>query len=151
MIEGIRELHKYGVIHRDIKTTNMVINIDSSSDKFINISYKDVIRLANLNGGYNDANKTSYNADGNNFKGYIKISDYNMTPAQLAELTKYFGENVFNIGSISSNLVIDQEQQYAQISVSGSADSMYTEGDNIYIYENKAIRLKCTKCGRGYG
>jgi serine/threonine protein kinase len=27
MIEGMKELHKYGVIHRDIKTTNMVVNI----------------------------------------------------------------------------------------------------------------------------
>ena len=27
MIEGVRVLHKYGVIHRDIKTTNMVVDI----------------------------------------------------------------------------------------------------------------------------
>ena len=120
--------------------------IDSSSPKFVNISYKDVIRLANLNGGYNETTGVSYNSGNKNFTGYIKISDENMTPAQLAELTKYFGEDVFNIGAISSNVVIDQEQQYAQISVSSSSpNSMYTEGDNIYIYENKAIRLKCTK------
>ena len=31
MIEGTKILHKYGVIHRDIKTTNMVIDIKSNS------------------------------------------------------------------------------------------------------------------------
>ena len=30
MIEGMRVLHKYGVIHRDIKTTNMVVDIAPS-------------------------------------------------------------------------------------------------------------------------
>ena len=30
MIEGVRILHKYGVIHRDIKTTNMVVDITSN-------------------------------------------------------------------------------------------------------------------------
>ena len=29
MIEGVKILHKYGVIHRDIKTTNMVVDITS--------------------------------------------------------------------------------------------------------------------------
>ena len=33
MIEGVRILHKYGVIHRDIKTTNMVVDIVSSGGK----------------------------------------------------------------------------------------------------------------------
>ena len=33
MIEGIKVLHKYGVIHRDIKTANMVIDIQSSKRK----------------------------------------------------------------------------------------------------------------------
>ena len=33
MIEGMKVLHKYGVIHRDIKTTNMVVDIQSSSDQ----------------------------------------------------------------------------------------------------------------------
>jgi len=116
--------------------------IDSSSPKFVTITYKDIIRLAHLNGGYNETTGVSYNASGNNFKGYIKISDQNMQPWQLAELTKYFGEKVFDIGSISSNLVIDQQQQYAQISVS---NNIYTENDRIYCYENKAVRLKCTK------
>ena len=32
MIEGFKVLHKYGVIHRDIKTTNMVIDIPPISD-----------------------------------------------------------------------------------------------------------------------
>ena len=33
MIEGVKILHKYGVIHRDIKTTNMVIDIRPSSSE----------------------------------------------------------------------------------------------------------------------
>ena len=32
MIEGMRVLHKYGVIHRDIKTTNMVVDINPSKN-----------------------------------------------------------------------------------------------------------------------
>ena len=32
MIEGMKALHKYGVIHRDIKTTNMVVNIFRSNN-----------------------------------------------------------------------------------------------------------------------
>jgi hypothetical protein len=35
MIEGMRVLHKYGVIHRDIKTTNMVVDIYPSNKKNI--------------------------------------------------------------------------------------------------------------------
>ena len=33
MIEGMKELYKYGVIHRDIKTTNMVLNILPPNNK----------------------------------------------------------------------------------------------------------------------
>ena len=41
MIEGIKVLHKYGIIHRDIKTTNMVIDIPSSdSNNGMNSGYE---------------------------------------------------------------------------------------------------------------
>ena len=38
MIEGMKVLHKYGVIHRDIKTTNMVVSIFPSNNKKVNAS-----------------------------------------------------------------------------------------------------------------
>ena len=52
MIEGIKILHKYGVIHRDIKTTNMMIDIKSSSDQnnnFLNSGFE--TDLSNIGSG----------------------------------------------------------------------------------------------------
>ena len=42
MIEGMKILHKFGVIHRDIKTTNMMVDIESSSDpnNFMNSGFE---------------------------------------------------------------------------------------------------------------
>ena len=51
MIEGMRILHKFGVIHRDIKTTNMMVDIESSSDpnNFMNSGFE--TDLTNISSG----------------------------------------------------------------------------------------------------
>jgi hypothetical protein len=47
MIEGMRVLHKYGVIHRDIKTTNMVVDIIPSNKNNSNSGWE--IDYSNIN------------------------------------------------------------------------------------------------------
>ena len=51
MIEGMKELHRYGVIHRDIKTTNMMVDIESSSEQnnFLNSGFE--TDLSNIGSG----------------------------------------------------------------------------------------------------
>ena len=38
MIEGTKVLHRYGIIHRDIKTTNMMVTVNSPIKKSV-VSY----------------------------------------------------------------------------------------------------------------
>jgi serine/threonine protein kinase len=47
MIEGMRVLHKYGVIHRDIKTTNMVVDIIPSNKNNSNSGWE--VDYSNIN------------------------------------------------------------------------------------------------------
>ena len=49
MIEGVRVLHKYGVIHRDIKTTNMVVDITSNGKENNNSGWD--IDYSNIDNG----------------------------------------------------------------------------------------------------
>ena len=104
------------------------------------ITYKDVIRLGYLNGAPNDEGH-GVNYTYNNLIGYIKIEGDRMTPSQMTRLINLFGENVFSINAINSNLVIDQESTYAQISVSGD---IRLENNNIVSDEGSVIKLKCT-------
>ena len=47
----MKELHRYGVIHRDIKTTNMMVDIESSSEQnnFLNSGFE--TDLSNIGSG----------------------------------------------------------------------------------------------------
>jgi serine/threonine protein kinase len=51
MIEGMKELHRFGVIHRDIKTTNMMVDIETSSEQnnFLNSGFE--TDLSNIGSG----------------------------------------------------------------------------------------------------
>jgi len=118
-------------------------NVQMSSPNYVTFTYKDMIRLGNLNGGIDPENGKSNNEGGTNFTGYIKISGEQMESWQLAELIKYFGENVFTIGNINNNLVIDQDLEYARISVSGK-EGVELIGNEIYINEGTPIKFRCT-------
>ena len=60
MIEGIRILHKFGLIHRDIKTTNMVV------DNIVNVG--------------NNNNNSSWDIDYSNIDNFvIKIIDFGLS------------------------------------------------------------------------
>jgi len=111
------------------------------------ITYKDVVRLGYLN-GMPDENGIGVNWGTNSsLKGYVKIEGENMKPAQLTELSNLFGENVFTLSNINSNLVIDQESNYAQISVSGNIhiETDTTTGESIIVAnEGSLIKFKCT-------
>jgi len=73
--------------------------------------YKDLIRLSKIG---NDG--ILYN-----LKGYVIISDTaNLTAIQVAELQNIFGEHAFDIGTINTNLVIDQDSGFVRISVKGA-------------------------------
>jgi len=133
VIENIR--WNYGVskyINNDISKPN---------PNYVRITYKDVIRLGYLNGAPDAEGHGSNYKSGSNLNGYIKIEGDIMTPSQLSRLTNLFGENVFNINSTGMNVVIDQENTYAQISVSGA---IKIENDNIVSDEGVKIKFKCT-------
>ena len=48
LIEGIYILHKYGIIHRDIKTTNLMVQINSPLKKSINSNLLGINDLQNI-------------------------------------------------------------------------------------------------------
>ena len=110
------------------------------------ITYKDVIRLGYLNGMPDAETGIGVNYGTNSaIKGYIKIEGEHMSPAQLTELTNLFGENVFSLSNINSNLVIDQESTYAQISVSGNIHIEEINGEQQIVgNEGQLIKFKCT-------
>jgi hypothetical protein len=55
-----------------------------------------------------------------------------LTSTQLLSLTELFGVNVFNIGTINSNLVIDHKRKSVRISISAKA-GLTIQNDNIYV------------------
>ena len=97
------------------------------------IYYRDVIRLGHLRKG-----SMIYN-----LKGYIVISDQeNLTSLQLSELENLFGNNVFNVGTMNTNLVIDQDNGFVRISSNAQVDQV---DDALLISEPNSINLSATK------
>lgn len=106
------------------------INWGAGNTKFY---YKDLIRLS------------KFGKDGMlyNIRGYIIISDLTeLTSAQLTELQNIFGPNVFNIGTTTSNLVVDQNLGYVRIGVSGATVDQTT--GHIQIAEPNSANLTAT-------
>jgi hypothetical protein len=96
------------------------------------ITYKDILRLAQFK------NETS----GWNLKGYVRMHQSDITSTQLVNLTDLFGNNVFNIGSTNSNLVIDNDSDIIRISTVATVDE--TTG-NVTVTEGHSITLSANK------
>jgi len=59
----------------------------------------------------------------------------------LLYLTELFGDNVFNIGTVNSNLVVDHKKTSVKISISAKAGVLDIQNDNIFINEPGTARL----------
>ena len=106
----------------------------------LNITYNTLEKIAQLNNGNNSSGT---------LKGYIVLNESTKLSAQkLSNITKWFGNNAFNIGSRNSNLVIDQKLDYVQVSVSGE-DIIIDENDNIYLEEPKSAILTANRFSLG--
>lgn len=97
------------------------------------ITYTDIIRLGHFGNG------------GNTYplKGYIVMSETEepLTSTQLLALTELFGDNVFNIGTINSNLVIDHKRKSVRISITAGSGVLSVQNDDIYISEPGTAKL----------
>lgn len=93
------------------------LNVDQAywgTDNNNPITYNDVIRLSKFNQASNIITA--------HIKGYVLIQDdgIGMTTERVAELQGAFGNNIFNIGAVSSSLVIDYHRDSVVISVSST-------------------------------
>lgn len=98
------------------------------------LTYTDIVRLGHFGNGGN-----TYN-----LKGYIVMSENEepLTSTQLLSLTELFGDNVFNIGTINSNLVIDHKRKSVRISISANSNILTVDSnDVIHINEPGSARL----------
>jgi len=64
-----------------------------------------------------------------------------LTSAQLLYLTELFGDNVFNIGTVNSNLVVDHKKTSVKISISAKAGVLNIQNENIFVNEPGTARL----------
>lgn len=65
-----------------------------------------------------------------------------LTSTQLLSLTELFGDNVFNIGTVNSNLVIDHKRKSVRISISARNGILNVDqNDVIHITEPGSARL----------
>ena len=95
------------------------------------IYYNDLIRLS----------KFASESLSGNLKGYVVISDAEpLTASQLTELQNLFGDYVFNIGTTSNNLVVDQALGFVRISVNGAS----IINNNLYLNEPNSANLQAT-------
>lgn len=98
------------------------------------LTYTDIVRLGHFGNGGN-----TYN-----LKGYVVMSENEepLTSTQLLSLTELFGDNVFNIGTINSNLVIDHKRKSVRISISAKSGLLTVDSnDIIHIAEPGSARL----------
>ena len=100
-----------------------------------NLTYRDIIRLGHFGNG------------GNTYplKGYVVMTQENqsedLTSTQLLYLTELFGDNVFNIGTVNSNLVVDHKKTSVKISISAKAGVLNIQNEDIFVNEPGTARL----------
>lgn len=96
----------------------------------IHLTYNDVLRLAHFGGV-------------SSLRGYVLITagQEGLTSSQLTLLQTLFGENVFNIGTTNSNLVVDYSSDTVIISISGIQERLQMINDDIYIKEPNSATL----------
>lgn len=101
------------------------------------LTYQDALRLAHFgSGGYAFP-----------IKGYALLQDdgEGMTPVRLTILQSWFGENVFNIGTTSNNLVIDYQNNQIIISITGIEERLDIDGDDVWIKEPNSAKLNANR------
>lgn len=99
------------------------------------LSYNDLLRLRAFGRG----------GEANNLKGYIIISGADFSASQLSNIQNLFGDNVFNIGTTSSNLVVDCSTPFVRISIKGNPGEIIVDGNNIQLKEPKRANISANK------
>ena len=91
------------------------------------LSFKYIKRLAYFNNGENNGSKRV-------LTGYIKIyEDENLDTNQLAQLSTWFGDSVFDVTAMNSSLIIDHGKNYLGISIGTGS---FLDNGRIYINES---------------
>lgn len=116
-----------------LKTFNAENISWGTPEQTLRITYKDLSRIAQFNRGNNS---------GGLIKGYVIISDENeLSVEQVANLTNWFGSQVFTKGANTSNLVVDQNLTYIRI----TASNTYVDNGDICLNEGSNTALFATK------
>ena len=116
--------------------SNKVLVVDKANwgTGSVHLTYKDILRIAKFGG------------DGSQWpvKGYalLQSDEVGMTSSRVTLLQSLFGEDVFNIGSVNANLVVDYQNDQIVISISGTANQpLIIDGDDIWVKEPNSAKL----------
>lgn len=115
---------------------NKVLVVDKANwgTGSVHLTYRDILRIAKFGG------------DGSQWpvKGYalLQSDEVGMTSSRVTLLQSLFGEDVFNIGSVNANLVVDYQNDQIVISISGTPNQpLIIDGDDIWVKEPNSAKL----------